>query len=98
MSVTGHSNSDKDMENVLSLFGVPMVSLRDPLCELLIEAQSEAFSSDMSVPGPRATKLVSEDFYPEQSMYILDLQMAELRESVKRIKFYMGDLEDLLPY
>ena len=42
--------------------------------------------------------LVSESMLPEQSLYVLEEQLKNLRSNLNRIKFYMGDINDLIPH
>lgn len=42
-------------------------------------------------------KVASATQFPDQSLHILDDQLASLKESLARIKFYLGDIDDLLP-
>lgn len=85
-------------ENVVPLFGdieVPLLS--DPLEELLAEAYLIDEGDDESEHFTERRDLVLESHYPEQSMYILDKQLESLKESLKRIRFYLGDVDDLIP-
>lgn len=82
--------------NVVQLFGLKMeeVSDLDPMAELLKEAGVEMVEAPLKV---ERRILVSENSFPDQSMYVLDQQLSKLKESVGRIKFYLSDLDDLLP-
>lgn len=83
--------------NVLPLFETVQVSnMADPLEELLREANIPDEAVEEVLIGPRRD-LVLETHFPDQSMYILDKQLQSLKESLKRIKFYLGDVDDLLP-
>lgn len=42
-------------------------------------------------------KIVSENQFPDQSIYILSEQIMELRTKLKRIKFYLDDFDDVIP-
>ena len=84
--------------NVLSLFSTVKVELPDPLQELLNEAEADAWMDEEIVPvqsAPRA--LVTEKQFPDQSLFTLDQQLAQLNQSLNRLKFYLNDLDDLLP-
>lgn len=86
--------------NVLPLFNsiqVPPVVESDPMEELLSEAQLNSTLEDETLElGPVARKQVSEDQHPDQSMFILQDQLSGLKENLQRLKFYLGDLDDLI--
>lgn len=93
-----------EVMNVVSLFGNEMMesSVVDPLESLIEEAQVDVTEEDFDLiidieleEEPRAV-LTSAEF-PDQSMYVLEEQLANLKESIGRIRFYLGDLEDVLP-
>jgi hypothetical protein len=87
MNVVGNS----EMETVnLETFGV-----MDPLQDLL----SEGFLDEGNLEDiqAQARLLVTETNFPDQSMFILDLQLESLREKISRLKFYITDVDDLLP-
>lgn len=95
----GREQVAKDTENVVSLFGSIQnsseVIFDDPLERLLQEAMIE---DTMFTPEEvRVRKVVSELDFPDQSMYTLEEQLRNLRASINRIKFYLGDVNDLLP-
>ncbi len=85
--------------NVVSLFGTTPViedkSMIDPL-ETLLE---EAALADEIVTRSEvvARKIVNENQFPDQSMYVLDEQLKNLKTSLSRLKYYIGELDDLLP-
>jgi hypothetical protein len=84
--------------NVVSLFRETSneeVIMNDPLTELLIEA-GEA-EEILERPQIRTARVVNENLFPDQSMYVLDEQIANLRSSLNRIKFYLGEIEEILP-
>jgi hypothetical protein len=88
--------------NVVSLFGNQinrsMAVEIDPLQELLNEAQAEAWETEDEAPVMRAESLlVSESQFPDQSMFVLEKQLSQLTEKMARLKFYISDLDDLLP-
>jgi hypothetical protein len=92
MNVTGVEKE----QNVVSLFGGTHEEIiPDPLEELLRETKSlfveEKELNQVKVP------MVSGSQFPDQSMFILDQQLGHLKESIGRIKYYMLDLDDLLP-
>lgn len=81
--------------NVLSLFGnsAPEIVIEDPMETLLEEAGTDTLKRQEVV----ARKVVDENQFPDQSMYILEDQLKSLRTSLSRIKFYLGELDDILP-
>ncbi len=84
--------------NVLSLFSTVKVEMPDPLQELLNEAEAEAWAEEDIIPeAPAKRLLVSDKQFPDQSLYTLDQQLANLTKSLGRLKFYLNDLDDLLP-
>lgn len=98
MNVVGNSNQTEN-GNVLPLFSnieltTPAV---DPLRDLILESETELAAT----PARRAPKakriLVTENQFPDQSIYVLEQQLANLNKSLSRLKFYLGDLDDLLP-
>lgn len=85
--------------NVLSLFGHSNIEeevLLDPMEELLSEAMilDEDDFEEVQLNTPRI--LVNEDSSPDQSIYVLDEQLSKLKSSLSRIRFYLGDMDDLL--
>lgn len=102
MSVVGREHVEADTVNVVSLFGRSIGSgiISDPMTDLIQEGEMEDFDleSDEEVKiemAPRKT--VDMNQFPDQSMFVLEEQLASLRSNLNRIKFYLGDLEDLLP-
>ena len=100
MSVTGHETIEAG--NVVSLFGARIERSQDlgsdPLQDLLNEAEAEAFAEAEEAVVVRADRvLVSESQFPDQSMYLLEKQLAQLNQTMGRLKFYLSDLDDLLP-
>jgi hypothetical protein len=101
MNVLGQSENLEN-SNVLSLFARPELSsetMLDPLQELLREAEIEAFaeSEDDRPLQSRKRLLVSETQFPDQSLYTLEQQLSQLNVSLGRLKFYLSDLDDILP-
>jgi hypothetical protein len=94
MNVSGNSDSIKN-SNILSLFSHVKMEEKDTLTELLQEAESEAWEEEVVVP--RNPILVTETQFPDQSMYTLEQQLESLKENMGRLKFYLSDLNDLLP-
>lgn len=102
MSVTGREQVETDTVNVVSLFGrsSEMSVMVDPIQELINEAKLEDFDLEIEIEtpisaGPR--KVVDPNQFPDQSMFTLEEQLKKLKSNLNRIKFYLGDLEDLLP-
>lgn len=79
--------------NVLSLFKEVEFEV-DPLETLIQEGELEAEISE-AVPAPRRL-LVTESQFPDQSVYTLEKQLSALRESLDRIQFYLGDVDELI--
>ena len=93
MNVT---ESQKAEMKVVPLFGgVQEQDIPDPL-EALI-AETEQFLAEEIKLEKRDFPLVTETQFPDQSMFTLDQQLGMLKESLGRIKFYLLDLDDLLP-
>lgn len=91
-------NAGTQMLNVVSLFKSEETLVADPLADLLNEGQSETreFSPAPELRSERR-RLVREDHFPEQGLVILDQQLESLNEKLSRIKFYLTDLDDILP-
>lgn len=83
--------------NVVALFSHVQVEIPDPLQELLNEAECEAWEAEEPVMAIADRILVTAEQFPDQSLFILDKQLASLKESMSRLKFYLSDLDDLLP-
>jgi len=96
MDVSGN-HFEGHLRNVLPLFGklnIPTVTM-DPLEELLFEAaidENSVIHSQVCAP-----KVVSDEQFADQAMYVLDDQLTTLKDRLNRIKFLLGDLDDLLP-
>lgn len=97
MNLGSREQVERDTVNVVSLFGQKNaeIMMNDPLQDLIQESAIE--DTVLEVQDTRLAKLVNENQFPEQSMYILEEQLSNLRSSLNRIKFYLGDIEDLLP-
>jgi hypothetical protein len=96
MNLSGNSQMNENA-NVVALFSHVQVEIPDPLQELLIEAESQAWEAEEPVMAKADRLLVSAEQFPDQSLFILDKQLASLKESMSRLKFYLSDLDDLLP-
>lgn len=82
--------------NVVPLFrGGQEEVLPDPL-ETLIQETETLLTEEIKVESHDRI-LVSETQFPDQSMFILDQQLSALKDSLGRMKFYLLDLDDLLP-
>lgn len=97
MNLSSREQAERDTVNVVSLFGQRHsdIVINDPLEELMKESAIE--DTVLEAQDTRIAKLVNENQFPDQSMYILEEQLSNLRASLNRIRFYMGDIEDLLP-
>lgn len=80
--------------NVVPLFSSVAVNFEGPLTELdaLVD---ECEETTVNVAVNRL--VASPNQFPDQSMYILDEQIKGLKERLDRLKFYLSDLDDLLP-
>lgn len=97
MNVAGNSGMNENA-NVVPLFSTVQVEMPDPLQELLNEAQAEAWEEVIDEPVVKAKRiLVAENQFPDQSIFVLEQQLSSLNESMARLKFYLSDLDDLLP-
>jgi hypothetical protein len=96
MNVTGNAEKT-EYTNVLSLFSLNQSELPDPLQELLNEAEVEAWEDEEKPVMQASRTLVTEAQFPDQSMFTLEQQLAKLTTSLGRLKFYLTDLDDLLP-
>lgn len=93
MNVNGLENAEM---NVVSLFGgAAEAIIPDPL-ETLIQETEVLLTEEIKVES-RDRLMVSESQFPDQSMFILDQQLGQLKDSISRMKFYLLDLDDLLP-
>ncbi len=98
MNLNGKEQAVEGAVNVLSLFGRtrPEDIGIDPLLALMNEIEiEETLVSRVIESKPR--KVVNENQFPDQSIYILEEQLAKLQSNINRIKFYLGDLDDLIP-
>lgn len=99
MNVGGSEQVERDTLNVVSLFGEADLNhealLSDPLTDLIQESLIDDTESEPI--EVRSRNVVTESQFPDQSMHILDQQLKSLRSSMNRIRFYLDDVEDLLP-
>jgi len=92
-------NQSADSEKVLPLFrrladhlllekeGAPL-DLSDDVIEVI----------DFEDQELKASNLVTPDHFPDQSMYLIDDQIELLKTSLNRLKFYLSELEDIIPH
>ncbi len=93
MNVTGF---EKVEMNVVSLFGgLQEENIPDPL-ETLLQETEQIIKEEIQLEQTNRL-MVSETQFPDQSMFTLDLQLGALKDSINRMKFYLLDLDDLLP-
>lgn len=85
--------------NVIPLFsGMEFQAYSDPLQDLILEGVFEEFVRETAVVIPeKRYSLVTENQFPDQSIFILDQQLSSLKNTMTRLKFYLGELDDLLP-
>lgn len=97
MSLRGKEQVERETVNVVSLFGNfnQEVLITDPLSELIKESEIEDVVLKPENVHPRTT--VSENSFPDQSLFILEEQLANLKTSINRMKYYLGELDDILP-
>ncbi|MFP5384526.1 MAG: hypothetical protein ACLGHN_00510 [Bacteriovoracia bacterium] len=98
MNLRGPLDVENEKVNVVSLFGNTNEDIiqSDPLMDLIKESEIEdAILSPESVTV-RSGKVANEDLSPDQSLFILEEQMTNLRSNLNRIKFYLGELDDIL--
>lgn len=91
---------EKDTLNVVSLFGGMNLGqelvINDPLSDLLTEGELQEDELLEKIEF-KVRSVVDENQFPDQAMFVLDQQLKSLKSSLKRISFYMDDVEDLLP-
>ena len=98
MNVSGTEDLETRPMNVLALFG-EMVVPATTGSNISVEDDAEFLGEDEEevVIVAAARKIASENQFPDQSLHILDGQLSSLKESLARIKFYLGDIDDLIP-
>ncbi len=100
MNLSERTQLENDGLNVVSLFGRTIeqeMVLNDPIADLIQESEIMDIEEGLDLAPTKARKVVSENQFPDQSIYVLEEQLSSLRSSLNRIKFYLGDLDDLLP-
>lgn len=98
MNLNGREEAQVETLNVVSLWKTQEhaeVIQNDPLTDLILEAAIE--DEVLETAHVRTARLVNENQFPDQSMYILDEQLMNLRTNLKRIKFYLGELDEIIP-
>jgi hypothetical protein len=97
MNVNSREQAEVNKLNVVSLFKESNADLimKDPLTELMKEAEIQ--DEVLEVSHVRMAKIVNENQFPDQSMYILEEQLSNLRSSLNRIKFYLEELDEIIP-
>ncbi len=84
--------------NVLSLYGqVEDVDVADPLEALLLEAGVSEDDEEEVSSSPVKRARVYEHHAPDAGLYILEEQLSQLRSRLHRIKFYLNEINDLIP-
>ena len=96
MNLTGGEQMNVENVKVISLFKKmdTIESTLDPIAKLIEEMGVEE-ASETKVEMKR--NVVTENHFPDQSLFILDEQMKSLKKRLNRMKFYIGELDDLLP-
>ena len=97
MNVSGKNELETTRPvNVLALFEEIVI----PQTESYIteEEEAELFEEEeVAIKAAAPRKIANENQFPDQSIYILNDQLSSLKESLARIKFYLGDIDDLIP-
>ncbi len=92
-----------NLENAHHLNVVPLFSdlgtefIPDPLAQLLAEGEGLSFEERVPPLRQERRRTVREDHFPEQAFPILEQQLAGIRENINRLKFFLSDLDDLIP-
>jgi hypothetical protein len=93
MNLGRSENVGLDQMKVFSLLS-DYQDQRDPLEDLLAEAGEQEMVKNHFLLDK---KIVSNEHSTDQSMYILEGQLKNLKSTLSRIKFYISDFEDLFP-
>jgi hypothetical protein len=96
MNLSSGDQMDAENLKVISLFKKmdTIESSLDPIEELVEELGLEEISETRTLVE---RNVVTENHFPDQSLHILDEQLKSLKKRLNRMKFYMGELDDLLP-
>ena len=83
---------------VLPIFD-PQENTPDPLESLLLESKLADPDDEQIKPDSMALPrlVASSTHFPQQSMYVLETQLKGLKHNIERLKYFLGDLDDLLP-
>lgn len=97
MSLRGKEQVVAEPVNVVSLFSSinQEIIVNDPLTDLIKESEIEDVVLKSEEVRPR--KVVSENLFPDQSLFILEDQLKTLKSSLDRMKYYLDELHDVLP-
>lgn len=98
MNLSGIEQVEQNAVNVVSLFGNlnQDVVLNDPMTDLLDEGMLSDNEEEVEEIKLTPRKIVTENQFPDQSIFVLEEQLTSLKSSLNRIKFYLGDVDDLL--
>lgn len=99
MNVSGNVGQTAEA-NVVPLFAKIKIETQTETSQLLPETLTEwdlNIDSEEQAPVMVARSLVTENHFPDQSLFILNDQVSKLKESIDRLKFYLNDVDDLLP-
>jgi len=99
MNLRGSDQVEQNSMNVVSLFGNMNQDIlqNDPMADLMEEAMILDTEEEIEEMELAPRNVVNENQFPDQSMYILEEQLSKLRSSLNRMRFYLGDLEDIIP-
>lgn len=97
MNLGGREQVEAGTVNVVSLFNRTNaeIVMNDPLENLLEEAGIE--DTLLEAKEVHVRKMVNENQFPDQSMFVLEEQLNNLKSSLNRMRFYLGDIEEILP-
>ncbi len=95
MRVSDKNELENKPVNVLALFSEIVIPVTTG--SNITEEEDAEFLMQEEVIGAKPRRVVSENQFPDQSLFILDAQLSGLKESLSRIKFYLGDVDDLIP-
>ncbi len=98
MNLGNSENLISESANVLSLYShVEEVDLDDPLEALLHEAGVPEDDEEEVSASVVQKALVLEHHAPDVGLYIIEEQLSQLRSRLHRIKFYLNEINDLIP-
>jgi hypothetical protein len=96
MNVGGKSEVDMKPVNVLALFEEIVIPSTTG-SNITVEEDADFLDQEEEVAPLAVRRVASPTQFPDQSIHVLDEQLLSLKESLARIKFYLGDIDDLLP-